>query len=455
MGAHDRLEKIPGREFLDFNGNKVDAIKFFAGNGFNAMRVFASYSDPVILTTGPVDNTNADYRERNFQLDFGGIDTQVILAKRAKAAGMKILVTIQFGQDGPVDNWHEYFPTKWLNLTYQQMLDSIDKYTRVVLKPFLNAGIQPDVIIVENEADSGMLFQYLGTDGKMHIRDNVATDVFSDVATGIYSIWPKSAGFFKRVILSAKDEISKAGLDPAYTRIAVHTTCNPFRARSTFDRIFNNKPDAEQVFYQNGTSQGIVTAVPANIRNLNLRDMVDIMGFSYYPPLPTTSTQADFDKSNLQLTDDMNYMDPLIKNYGIYTSGPFIGQYKKQALVVEYAAGTDASIGCDEARQKLFVADFFKKLSSYGSTMGALWWEPTYGNNNWYHDEGSLYRHTVWNSTTNTWAKLRPLDLIKTWAACVTPISTSLEATPQKDAASLSLSPNPVTNGFLSIKLSG
>ena len=428
LGVHDRLGRVPGRKFLDFDGKPMDAVKFLALNGFNAVRVGSvCYGQP--LKTASVDNADVDHRELNFGLDWGGVDRQVDTACRARALGEKVVLTIQFGQDWVPGSWHESIPKDMLGLDYGQTLDKIDATTRVLLDQFLDAGIQPDVVIVENEADSGMLFQYVGADGKMAIRDRPDRDVFSDSATGIYSILPKYVGYFKQEILSAKSELKKRGFDPAQTRFALHTTTNYSRARSTFDRVFNNPhADAESVYYGSGDKPlGIVTAVPADLRNVRLADLVDVMGFSFYPSLPRNGTPAGFaaalagENGGMDLTGDLAYFNTVIPKYGRYASGPFKGQSRKQVLVVEYATGAGSEPGFDVPRQDAFTVAFFNALAKYEWTMGALWWEPTYAHNNWYGHSGSLYREGVWDPALKDVPLFRPIDTIKTWGAFAAP----------------------------------
>ncbi len=420
LSCEPRLEKMPGRRYLDFQGRPVDPVRFFAANGFNAVRVEVTngQSDK----TPPIDNRDADHREANYQLDFGGRDAQVAMAGRARALGEHVVLTLQFGQDKPIDsNWHEFIPDAWLGLTYRQMLDKIDTGTRQMLRPFLHAKIQPDIIICENEADSGMLFQTVGRDGKMTLRDDSKADPFSDDATGMYTNWPKCAGYFKREILSAKDELRKEGFDPAQTRFAVHTTTNPYRARSTFDRIFRGKLDAESIYYEDGKPRGVVTAVPEGLRRIHLRDLVDIMGFSCYPIMPDDGSPAAIADSLQQVTGDLAYFNTVIPSFGRYTRGPFRGQSKKQVLVVEFSVATDEHTGFDVAAQQRFVTEFFHRLSAYPWTLGALWWEPTYANNNWNHHEGALYRNGAWDAKRQDTPDMTPVATIKTWGTFAAP----------------------------------
>jgi hypothetical protein len=423
LSDQPRLSKVPGRTYLDFQGRPVNLPQFLRANGFNAVRLLVNIMQPDI-TTG-VDNKDIDHRESNYLLDWGGEDLQVAEARQARTLGQNIILTLQFGQEKPLgpDNWHEFIPDSWLGLNYGQTLVKIDKGIRKMLLPFLAAGIQPDILIIENESDSGMLFQTVDSNGKMVLRDDKTTNPMSDAASGYFADWPKAAGYYKRAILSAKDAIRKAGMDPAYTRIAVHGSTSPGHARFLFNNIFCNRQDAENVYYRYGKPIGVVTAVPAALRKIHLRDLVDIMGFSCYPDPPYNGTKRAFDASLEQLTDDLAYYNSILPAYGKYNTGPYYGQPRKQSLVVEFGVPTNQHYGFDVPRQQRFVTAFFNDISVYPWMLGAEWWEPGYGRNNWCNNQGSLYRTTKWNSKLNDYAVLAPITTIKTWGSFANPIS--------------------------------
>ncbi|MGI4789769.1 MAG: glycosyl hydrolase 53 family protein [Janthinobacterium lividum] len=420
LSDQPRLARVPGRVYDDFAGKPTNLPAFLASNHFNAVRLLVNVTQP---PTAGVDNRDIDHREANYLLDFGGEDWQVAEARQAKKLGQRVVLTLQFGQEKPLgaDNWHEFIPDAWLGLNYVQTLGKIDSGTRRMLLPFLKAGIQPDMLIIENESDSGMLFQTVDTHGKMTVRNDRTTDPFSGAATGNFSIWPKCAGYYKREILSAKDAIKQAGFDPARTRIAVHGSTTPGHARFLFNNIFRNKPDAESVYYSGGTPKGVVSAVPASLRKLRLADMVDVMGFSFYPDPPHGGTKAAFDASLRQMNDDLAYYNTVLPGYGRYAAGPFRGQAKKQSLVIEFGVPTDAAAGFTGPRQGQFVTAFFDSLAAYPWTLGALWWEPGYARNNWAHGEGSLYRTTKLDPKHGDYAVLKPVATIKTWGAFAAP----------------------------------
>ncbi|BDI28257.1 hypothetical protein CCAX7_003080 [Capsulimonas corticalis] len=424
-GWQERFERIPSRQFLDFNGQPTDAVRLMGNCGLNAVRVFVSYGQA--FTTPSVDNTNVNQRERSYGLDYGGVDLQVDAARRARANGQKVILTITLGQSKDVaGNEGQFIPDSWLNDTYTQTLTAIDTAVRQMLDPFLYAGIQPDIIIIGNEDEAGQLFEVVGPNNTEAERDQANTNPYDNTATGIYRIWPKCTGYWKQEILSAKDEITKAGYDNSTTRFSVHTTSNGWRARGLFDEIFNNAhADAEQTYYDPVTSAkgSAMTIIPDNIRNTNLRDILDILGFSYYPTTPTDGAQANYDaqlngsNGGMDFTDDMAYFNTIIPNYGRYASGPFQGQYKKQALVVEYATAGGGSAAFSLSRQNAFTTYFFNKCAQYEWMDGAMWWEPTYANSNFLGGFGSLFRVGAFNATLNEYPTFSPISTLKTWGS--------------------------------------
>jgi len=444
MSCLHRIELVPARIFQDINGTTVDPIQHMAGKGFNAIRVFVSSDMPLTNPAGFPDNTNVDQRELNYQLDFGGISEQVNLAIRAKAAGMKVILTLQFGQSFLTNSWHENIPKAWLNMTYTEMLTQLDVETRRMLTPFMNAEIQPDIIIVENEADSGMLYEIDNGSGGQAIRGNLTTDVFSNIATGIYTIWPKCAGYFKRVILSAKAVITEKGMDNAYTRFAMHTTSNTARIRSTYDRIFNQPEINETNYVVNGVDNGVVSIIPADIRNTKLKDLVDIMGSSEYPAVPASTSAADIATSLAQFNSDWGYVGSKITSFGKWTSGPFTGQYKKQGLVVEYALGN-----LTETVRIAAVKEFLNEISNnYPWVIGALWWEPEYANNNWYGSTAELYNKVEWNTTTQTWPVFKETSTLVVWGSYGS-TATAIDET--FVGSTINIYPNPLIGKQLTI----
>lgn len=421
----ERFESIPGRRYLDFSGKPTDPVAFLARNGFNAGRV-GDYFIYSLKAPRPDNSGDVNNRERNFRLDKDGLDRQVRTAKRLQATGQKVVLTLHFGADGPVDNWHEYVPDAWKDLTYAEVCSEIEKKTRIYLGAFLDAGIQPDIIVVGNESNSGMVYQYLGRDGKMHIRDT-KTHPNDSTAGGDIRNYPKFAGFFKAAILSAKATLRKRRLPVEKTLFSVHAASDPGVIAWMFGNVFGSdeealghkRADRDQYFYYGDRRGPLMTSIPAHIRNVNLRDVVDIMGGSFYPHHPESETQAAYDKAMTPLTRQLDAIRARLESYGKYTSGPYAGQWKKRFLVVEFGTDTDEYFSPASAkRQSRFLTHFWNSLAKYPWTVGAMWWEPTYCNNNWFADKGSLYRRDpdfVPKSVTDTVGECRPLSGLATW----------------------------------------
>ena len=387
--TQSRIEAIPGRVFNDFNNKPSDVLSFFAAQKFNCVRVATNYGQEV--ATGNYDNSgDVTNREENFQLDWGGIDTQVELAQRAKALNQKVILTIVFPDDIPPEMQH---------ITYESSLTLITNSINAQLFPFLDAGIQPDIINVGNEAESGILRSVNG------IWRMDASYAWNDSVTGCYLIWPKCAGYFKQMILACQWAISARGLDPAKTKFSVHAMYNPYHAQTFAHDIFMNYPNAEQNYHDpnTGADLGVVTAVPEWLRNTNLRDLVDIFCESVYPPIPFSNTSDGYYASLSQLRSDLDYFMPTLNSLG------------KQFLVLEFGVQTTTSF--TEDAEAGLVDVLFRILQNYKGTLGALWWAPYYGVNNWYGSCGSLYRKTVWSTTTNTWTVLRPVPAVTRWGS--------------------------------------
>lgn len=74
-------------------------------------------------------------------------------------------------------------------------------------------------------------------------------------------------------------------------------------------------------------------------------------------------------------------MDKVAQSYGKFDSGMYAGQNVKQGLAVEFA--TTFHYPDQTADQLLDTQLYFGILKSYSWFLGALWWEPTYGFNNY------------------------------------------------------------------------
>lgn len=214
VGTTIRAEAIPGRVYYDFDGVTVkDPFDVMQSAGFNAIRV-ESMLGQCLGPSPPFDNSGDVLgREKNFQLDAGCIDIQVNTALLGKARNMKIVLTVNFGPD---------IPTAWYSYSYAQMLQAIDMEVRRQVGPFLQAGVQPDIILLENEGTSGFLFNVVLPDGAVYARGSgglsqvptsqVQQEICGHLPTGLINSYPQLAGYYKQEILSLTSAIQEVGI---------------------------------------------------------------------------------------------------------------------------------------------------------------------------------------------------------------------------------------------------
>ncbi|WP_376775348.1 glycoside hydrolase family 53 protein [Cohnella nanjingensis] len=83
------------------------------------------------------------------------------LAKRAKAAGMSVMLTLHYS-DSWADPGQQTKPAAWAGYTFQQLMDAVWNWTREVMTTMQANGVTPDWVQIGNETNNGMLWN----DGK-------------------------------------------------------------------------------------------------------------------------------------------------------------------------------------------------------------------------------------------------------------------------------------------------
>ena len=82
------------------------------------------------------------------------LDTAIILAKRAKAAGMKVLLDFHYS-DFWADPGKQFPPKAWKDYGPEQLVKAVYEYTGSVLKTMRNNEVLPDMVQVGNELTNG------------------------------------------------------------------------------------------------------------------------------------------------------------------------------------------------------------------------------------------------------------------------------------------------------------
>ncbi|WP_447726089.1 glycosyl hydrolase 53 family protein [Sphingomonas koreensis] len=127
------------------SGVERDPLAILRGAGFNAikLRLF-------------VDPANG-YSKNKAGGPWGGIDSTIAFARRIRAAGMHLSLTLHYS-----DNWadpqKQAKPAAWTTLPFPALVEAVHRHTAETLAAMKAADATPDLIILGNETTFGMLW---------------------------------------------------------------------------------------------------------------------------------------------------------------------------------------------------------------------------------------------------------------------------------------------------------
>lgn len=127
-----------GKKFKDTEGNDNDCFKVLAQIGCNTIRLR--------VWVDPKDGWSSK-------------DDMVGLAKRARKAGMRLLIDFHYS-DFFCDPSRQIPPYAWKDFTYEQTKDAIALHTTEILNALKAQGLEPEWVQVGNEITPGMLFPH-------------------------------------------------------------------------------------------------------------------------------------------------------------------------------------------------------------------------------------------------------------------------------------------------------
>ena len=401
-----RSEAIPGRKFYDFDGvTEKDPIVTLGDAGVNALRVVTERSQCLGPTNFENDGDDRG-KELDYQLDWGCIDTQVKIAQRGVGLGMRLVHTINQGRTIPKDlEGH----------SYGQMIDEVQKEAKRQLQPFLDAKMLPDIILFENEGTDGFLFAEESTGRERGVKGanggdgNVDQELCGQKPTGNTASFPQYTGYLKAEILACNEAIEAAGYSNATVRYGLHS----HGQYVDWKEGITHGPEALSQTELKDSSDNACSGeqvLPPNIAGMNVSQMLTIAGFSAYaePMTPTDINSAEAREETLtRLKKTLTQLQGYAEAYGKYDSGPFAGQYKLQALGVEYASSfTPEEIPQQQAHTELM----WKTVKGFSAFLGMLWWEPWYCFNHWEGGKATLCKTTSWEGNGEV-----PTGTLRTW----------------------------------------
>jgi len=158
-------DEADGAEYFD-HGVKKDIFQILKEYKFNYIRL-RLFVEP---------GNRGGYATRRSE-PFCDLAHTIALAKRARAAGMGLLLDFHFG-----DTWtspgHQDKPAAWRDLSFPELTDAVRNYTRNVIQTMRTNGVGPDMVQIGNEISDGTLFP----DGRRSNWDNFATLLKAGIA---------------------------------------------------------------------------------------------------------------------------------------------------------------------------------------------------------------------------------------------------------------------------------
>jgi arabinogalactan endo-1,4-beta-galactosidase len=158
-----------GAAFRDRNG-AADAIALLKRGGFTAVRLRLWHS--------PAGGEC-------------GLDSTLALARRAHAAGLRVLLDLHFS-DTWADPGHQAPPAAWRGLSAGALAESAGAYAHGAVAALVAQGTPPAAVQVGNEVDAGVLWDEARVGGSFDTPAHWAafTSVLAAAATGVHAACP-------------------------------------------------------------------------------------------------------------------------------------------------------------------------------------------------------------------------------------------------------------------------
>lgn len=132
-----------GMKFTD-KGVQKDAVAILKDHGFNFVRL-RIFNNPA---------ADSGYSPGK---GFCDLAHTLAMAKRVKAAGMKLLLDFHYS-DYWADPGHQYAPAAWKGLTIEALQKEVYQYTRTVMQALKDQGTLPDMVQTGNEINHGIIW---------------------------------------------------------------------------------------------------------------------------------------------------------------------------------------------------------------------------------------------------------------------------------------------------------
>ncbi|MFN8306270.1 MAG: beta-galactosidase GalA [Ferruginibacter sp.] len=182
-----------GMKFYDTDGKENDAIQILKKHGLNYVRL-RIFNDPA---------SDSGYSPKDGFCDLGHT---LQMAKRVKAAGMKLLLDFHYS-DYWADPQKQWMPRAWRNKSFTELKKAVYEYTKMVVQALKEQGTAPDMVQVGNEINHGMIWPA----GSITEMDQLAQLFFAGVQ-GVKAASPHTS-IMLHIALGGQNDESRYFLD--------------------------------------------------------------------------------------------------------------------------------------------------------------------------------------------------------------------------------------------------
>jgi arabinogalactan endo-1,4-beta-galactosidase len=292
-------EEAAGTHFTDA-GKASDPVRILRAHGGNYVRMRLWLNPP----PGYSDLTNS-----------------LALARRAKAAGMKVYLDIHYS-DFWADPQHQDIPAAWQGQDLAALTETVRTYTRDVIAAFATQRTPVDMVSIGNEIRNGMLWPI----GQINWATNTGWD---NLAT-----------------------LLKAGVEGARS---ANPRGHQLRVMMHFDQGGNNRDST--TFFTNLIERGV---------------QFDVIGLSYYTFFhgPVASLRDNIDKLAIQFDKDIVIAEA--QSAWTLANGDTTGNFVWQASQIE--GGYPASAGGQLSLNNDLLSILAHAPNGHGA--GLFYWSP-------------------------------------------------------------------------------
>ncbi|MBQ9560428.1 MAG: glycosyl hydrolase 53 family protein [Bacteroidaceae bacterium] len=357
-----------GDKWLDADGKTIpDLLAYVKQQGWNVVRV-RLFLDP---TQDSDPATCQDY------------DYVLALAKRVKAAGMKVMLDLHYS-DTWADPSTQKIPSGWSGDTSNAALASqLFTYSYETVNGMIREGAAPDYVQLGNEITYGFLWRT--SDGKYPTNSSqYAAAGYCPTWSATYaegkSQWQRTASLLNNAAHGVRQAFKDEGRDSASVKLIVHTEMGSSQYNSDH-------------FYRHLRTAGF--------------NNYDIVGLSYYPFWHGTLTTL----GNLLSTFKTDFPDKevqIVETAWYNSYYPFTADADNQYTI----ASLNPAWTADGPGMVRYLQDLVEKLKTYDHVTGLVYWMPEEcGNGSQRKVMNGWLNRGLWkNGSGSTHAVLRAAD---------------------------------------------